>query len=1278
MIIDLNPTESNPSPVAVNPAPESQPAATGLLVAAPKRQRPRGSKVRAAVCGGVQGALIVTALAVATSAQGSVEATWNGGSEGAPNAWGNTNNWVGGSVPQSSDTAVFGSPVNSYTVDLGGGSASADTVSINSSVSYQFLNGSLGLGSGVQVLQGPHTMDCDVDLLGSTSDWSIASGANLLVNGQIHGSTLQKSGNGTLTLAGANAYTGGTVIAAGTLAISEDSNLGDGSLAFGGSATLRILSTFSTAKAIGLGSLQNFIEVNGGQTLTVNGVVTGSTGTFQKSGNGTLELTGSNTFSADIALNLGTLRISSDDNLGNSANTLYLGGPGTLEATSSLALNRTVNFAGGTVSVPTGTTLTLASNVTGSGAVVKTGVGTLELSGGSSINDSSSATEFDVTAGTLLVNSSLSNAPIVVSGSAVLAGGGSTAGNVSILAGGVISPGNSAGTFNVGGSLTNGGTYLCELNGESGDNLVVSSNLDLAGSTLNLQVLGSLTTNFYIIATYGTRTGTFDTISNLPPDFIVDYAYSYGGNSNNIAVVYFPLVPPLTFGNALSFNGVDQYVSITNFGAIAPTKEVTVEFWTYTPTNTIQSVFGLSPDIGDTNRIRAHIHWVNTNTYWDFGNLTTSGRLSYPSPAGTLSNWQHYALVASSNGNFMAIYRNGVLETNKTGMTPFVRGNYELRLGGSDNDFLNGQLDEFRVWNTARTANEIAANYNHTLKGNEPGLLLYYRFDETGGTVVTNSAATTGSAYNGTLVNAPTWTPSGAPIYFIDGSLNIIDAIAVNATGDVYLGSNGPNTSLLITNSGMFTNAGHAYLGVLATSSNNLAVVTGTNSLWTSSGNLLVGNNSAGNQLLVSAGGAVANAFGILGNSSIANSNLAVVTGAGSLWTNSSGMYAGYSSSGNQLVVSNGAVVATSFGGVGINPTASNNLAVVTGAGSLWANSNDIVVGSSGKGNQLVVGDGGTVQAANAYVGANSIDNRVTVSGGNLIVTNSGGTGTLNILRGTNVLNAGLIQTDNLLLNNGALGRFEFNGGTLITRGSTVNNGQAFVVGNGSSGATYQLNGNGLHTFSDGLVISTAATLTGEGTVAGPITIQSGGNLSPNAPVGLLVLSNSPVLQGSVLMQVSVKGIVHTNNQIQVAASLTYGGNLVVSKLGPDALAIGDSIQLFSATSYGGAFTGMSLPSPGSGLMWTNQLLLNGSIAVVPQVQPSINGLVKSGTNLVFNVSGGSPGGAYTLLTSTNVALPLSSWTTNSTGNFDWMGNITLTNGINPNEAQRYFNIRVP
>ena len=52
---------------------------------------------------------------------------------------------------------------------------------------------------------------------------------------------LIKEGSGTLTLTGANAYTGGTTINGGTLSIAADSNLGDaaGALALSG-GTLQI------------------------------------------------------------------------------------------------------------------------------------------------------------------------------------------------------------------------------------------------------------------------------------------------------------------------------------------------------------------------------------------------------------------------------------------------------------------------------------------------------------------------------------------------------------------------------------------------------------------------------------------------------------------------------------------------------------------------------------------------------------------------------------------------------------------------------------------------------------------------------------------------------------------------------------------------------------------------------------------------------------------------------------------------------------------------------
>lgn len=78
------------------------------------------------------------------------------------------------------------------------------------------------------------------------------------------------------------------------------------------------------------------------------------------------------------------------------------------------------------------------------------------------------------------------------------------------------------------------------------------------------------------------------------------------------------------------------------------------------------------------------------------------------------------------------------------------------------------------------------------------------------------------------------------------------------------------------------------------------------------------------------------------------------------------------------------------------------------------------------------------------------------------------------------------------------------------------------------------------------------------------------------------------------------------------------------------------------------------------------------------QTKLSISGLMQSGADLIFNVTGGSPGGTWSQLTTTNVALPIASWTINRSGNFDWLGNLTLTNGINPAEPQRYFRISQP
>src|SRR5206468_3260241 len=135
-----------------------------------------------------------------------------------------------------------------------------------------------------------------------------------------------------------------------------------------------------------------------------------------------------------------------------------------------------------------------------------------------------------------------------------------------------------------------------------------------------------------------------------------------------------------------------------------------------------------------------------------------------------------------------------------------------------------------------------------------------------------------------------------------------------------------------------------------------------------------------------------------------------------------------FNGAGNQLVVTNGGVVRDSTGFIGVfSSSSSNNVAVVTGPGSLWSNFSELRVGDAGPGNQLVVSNDSVVASQTIIVGrtASSTNNRVVVDGGTLQATGALGTGVLDIRRGTNVLNAGLIEVDKFFLTNTA-GLFEF------------------------------------------------------------------------------------------------------------------------------------------------------------------------------------------------------------------------------------------------------------
>ncbi|EAQ1006167.1 autotransporter outer membrane beta-barrel domain-containing protein [Salmonella enterica subsp. enterica serovar Worthington] len=225
----------------------------------------------------------------------------------ALNAVGDFNNAIGGSgkVEKSGDDTLTLSGSNTYT----GGT---------------LINGGTLVASNVEALgTGDVTDDATLELnTGGDFDNAI-SGSGQVV----------KSGDETLTLSGSNTYTGGTLISSGTLVANDVNALGTGDV---------------TDNAV--------LELNTGGDF-INSI--GGTGRVEKSGDETLTLSGSNTYTGGTTINDGTLVATSVDALGS----------GDVTDNATLELN---------------TSGTFDNVISGSGQVVKSGDDALTLSGANS------------------------------------------------------------------------------------------------------------------------------------------------------------------------------------------------------------------------------------------------------------------------------------------------------------------------------------------------------------------------------------------------------------------------------------------------------------------------------------------------------------------------------------------------------------------------------------------------------------------------------------------------------------------------------------------------------------------------------------------------------------------------------------------------------------------------------------------------------------------------------------------------------------------------------
>ena len=449
-----------------------------------------------------------------------------------------------GSLRVGGDTSCGTGPL----VLNGGTTFASDSGAARAPVNNVTLGGNITLGQsagGTGALNFSGTFD-----LGGTTRTLTINNPGTTLSGVVSNGGLTKGGSGTLTLSGANTYTGMNTLFAGTLQLGAGG--ASGSLADASAIAIGPNAIFQFNRSSSDTDFPNNISGTGTILKTVGGAVEfGLTGTNTFSGlldiqEGKIAFVGANSENGAPRVNVaiaGTLSLGGGF-IGGTATIGSLSGAGRIDVafnsgtgTRTLQVNQTIDgtFSGVMLDASSGRVL----------ALTKIGPATLTLSGTNTCTGTTT-----VSSGMLIVNGVISNSAVAVKGSATLGGIGAINGPVSVESGGTLSPGASTGTLTISGSLTldAAATVFIEVNptNSQSDRVQGLTAATYAGTLVVSNLAGS--------ANPPTPGQTFPIFSAVP---------SAAGN--------FAITPALTGGLAWSFNPTNGLLSVLRATGTYPT-----------------------------------------------------------------------------------------------------------------------------------------------------------------------------------------------------------------------------------------------------------------------------------------------------------------------------------------------------------------------------------------------------------------------------------------------------------------------------------------------------------------------------------------------------------------------------------------------------------------------------------------------------------------------------------------------------------------------------------
>ena len=941
------------------------------------------------------------------------DSSWAGNYAGNWTASGNWTNGVPGSnsTTTSTDIATFGFTLTGariVTVDTGR-NIGGITFSNTSAFGYTLSGGSLILSNNgviqTAAANGAHTdtISTGITLAGNaaftagatnassllsigavTGSATTGNTATLTLNGSNTGNNsitgiignglgggnlaIVKSDAGTWRLSGANTFTGGLNVQAGTLSLNGTTAAGAGLVTIGSvgnSATLDLLGASRTINSLATGGTAanqkitnssataatlNYTGAN--TTSTFGGVIENGSGTtavtlnaagsnLTLSGNntysglttvtnGTLTLSGNNTGAGGVTLTAGKLNINHSNALGATAGTLAING-GTIDNTSGAALTNAGNNAisiGGSFAFGGTNDLNLGTGAV-SGDITRTitlnGTGKTLTLGGTWTNTSNN------TSRTLTVNgtgNTLSLGGIALTSTGGVATTLTIAGNANVNVTGAITDGS--GTAGSGLSITNTGRVTL-----SGINTGTTGNITIgAGATLQISSLSNLSAGalrFHNTSVEGS-TATLALRSDGSTTFAKD-AVSTGTYFDQLTVFNVDRATAsgltggiITWGNGgtMAFNGDRSQLLVTGANGYGLTLNQNLS-WVGQGQNNKANIVNNAPGlltINGTVTVQANSGGRNTE-FSGTGDILVKGQIL------STGNSDNYKIVKTGAGTLTLAAAGNPTQFGYIGMA----GTLQFGVRSALNNGITGN------WTAAR----IRAASGATLAFNVGGANEFTTSDIT--TLLTNLAAstapvtyTTGNASTGVGNGMNAGSSLGFDTTNADGGNFTITNNITNTTG----ASGGTRGLTKLGTGTLHLSGNNTYTGATTISAGNLSI-SGVSALGSTSG-----VNLANNTALIYNGGAgdltrdisVTGATGSTGT--IRNSGTGLLTLSGAL-----------SKNGTTLTLAGG-----------------SNGITVSGVISGSSNNSDLVI------------DGGitTLTNANTYNGPTSIINGATLN----------------------------------------------------------------------------------------------------------------------------------------------------------------------------------------------------------------------------------------------------------------------------------------------------------